>query len=104
MAIAKSDKLIGEDVNLATNSEISIGALAAQIIQLINPLATIVSDEERLRPEKSEVFRLFGDNQKIQQYSDWKPEYDLKSGLAETIEWFSDANNLKQYKAGIYNV
>ena len=102
--IASSDKLIGEDCNIATNSEISMREMAETIIELINPSALIVQDKKRIRPEKSEVFRLYGDNAKILKNTDWKQEYSLKSGLQETIEWFYIKENLKQYKAGIYNV
>ena len=78
--------------------------LAQSIIELINPNAKIISDEERLRPDKSEVERLFGDNTKIQSLTNWKCNYSLKEGLKETIEWFNDKENLKKYKADIYNV
>jgi nucleoside-diphosphate-sugar epimerase len=104
VAIAKSDALIGHDCNIATQSEITVGDLAQGLIDLINPEATIQTDEERLRPAKSEVFRLFGSNEKIMKYTDWRPKYDLKAGLAETVEWFRDAENLKGYKANIYNL
>lgn len=102
--IAKSNKLIGHEVNIATQSEISIHELAMEMIQQINPSAKIVTDEERIRPEKSEVFRLFGSNNKIREYTNWEPQFDLKSGIKETIKWFSEKENLKQYKADIYNV
>jgi len=102
--IAKSDSLIGHDCNIATQSEISIGDLAQELINQLNPNAKIVTDTQRLRPEKSEVFRLYGSNQKIQEQTNWKPSYDLKQGLAETIKWFSDPSNLSQYKADIYNI
>ncbi|WPQ60297.1 NAD-dependent 4,6-dehydratase LegB [Chitinophaga sancti] len=102
--IAKSDKLIGHDCNIATQSEISVGDLAQELINQINPNAKIVTDNERLRPEKSEVFRLYGANAKIQEYTNWKQQYSLKDGLADTIEWFKDKENLKQYKADIYNI
>jgi len=103
-AIAKSDALIGEDCNIATQSEISVGALASQLITLINPEAKIIQDEARLRPEKSEVFRLYGSKEKITAYTDWKQQYSLEEGLRETIEWFKVAENLKGYKADIYNI
>ncbi|MNE20255.1 dTDP-glucose 4,6-dehydratase [compost metagenome] len=102
--IAKSDSLIGEEVNIATHSEITIGDLAQKLINIINPAAKIVSDDIRLRPEKSEVERLFGSNQKIMQHTNWKQLYSLDEGLKQTIEWFSKPENLKQYKADIYNV
>jgi NAD dependent epimerase/dehydratase len=102
--IAKSDSLIGHEVNIATQSEITVGQLAQEMIDQINPNAKIVSDEQRLRPAKSEVFRLFGSNEKIKQHTNWKPEYTLTSGIAETIEWFKQPENLMKYKADIYNV
>lgn len=102
--IAKSDKTNGEEINIATNSEITIGDLAQKIITLINPAAKIITDGERLRPEKSEVERLFGDNSKIMNLTNWKPQYNLDKGLEETIAWFSQKENLVQYKADIYNV
>lgn len=102
--IAKSDSLIGHDCNIATQSEISVGDLADELIRQINPNARIISDEQRLRPEKSEVFRLYGANEKIQKNTNWKQSYPLSKGLAETIEWFRNPENLKQYKADIYNI
>lgn len=102
--IAKSDSLIGHEVNIATQSEITVGELAQEMINQINPAAKIVSDEQRLRPAKSEVFRLFGSNEKIKQHTNWQPAYTLQSGIAETIEWFKQPENLEQYKADIYNV
>jgi len=102
--IAKSDSLIGQDCNIATQSEISVGDLAQEIINQINPEARIVSDQQRLRPEKSEVFRLYGSNKKIREFTDWRPSYNLSQGLAETIRWFSDTANLSRYKADIYNI
>ncbi len=102
--IAKCETLIGEEVNLATQNEISIGDLAQTIIDLINPDARIITDEERLRPQKSEVERLLGANQKIMQHTSWKPQFTVKEGLAETIKWFREDANLKRYKADIYNV
>jgi nucleoside-diphosphate-sugar epimerase len=104
IAIGGCSDLIGEDVNIATNSEISIGQLAEEILQQINPKAKIITDHERIRPEKSEVFRLFGDNSKILKYTNWQQNTTLKEGIAKTIEWFSNADNLKNYKADIYNV
>ncbi|WP_374165853.1 NAD-dependent 4,6-dehydratase LegB [Arcticibacter sp. MXS-1] len=102
--IAKSDKTIGEEVNIATQKEISIGELAQTLIDIINPKARIVTDEVRLRPEKSEVERLLGSNVKIRELTNWRPEYDLSSGLQETIQWFREPTNLSQYKADLYNI
>jgi NAD dependent epimerase/dehydratase len=104
IAIAKQPELIGHEVNIATQSEISIRDLANELIQQINPKASILEDEQRLRPAKSEVFRLFGSNEKLKQYTDWKADYTIQAGLAETIEWFRDPKNLAQYKPLIYNV
>ncbi|MFY9307894.1 MAG: NAD-dependent 4,6-dehydratase LegB [Bacteroidia bacterium] len=102
--IAKSEKAIGHEINLATQQEISIGDLAQQIINIINPKAKIVSDDIRLRPEKSEVERLLGSAEKIRSLTSWKPQFDLNEGLKQTIEWFSNSENRKNYKADIYNV
>ncbi|BFG70384.1 NAD-dependent 4,6-dehydratase LegB [Sediminibacterium sp. KACHI17] len=104
LAIANSDVLIGHEVNIATESEISIEDLAKKIIKKINPDAKIISDVTRLRPEKSEVERLFGSNAKIQEYTSWKPEYTLDQGLNETIDWLAQKENLEKYKTNIYNV
>ncbi len=102
--IAQSNDLIGHEVNIATQSEISIGDLAQKIINQINPAAIIVSDSKRLRPGKSEVFRLFGSNEKIKKYTGWNQQFTLEKGLEETITWFRNPENLKMYKANVYNV
>jgi NAD dependent epimerase/dehydratase len=104
LEIAKSDELIGHEINIATQSEISVGDLAQELINQINPKAIIISDEIRLRPEKSEVFRLFGSNEKIQKMTNWKQQFTLQEGLKTTIEWFKIKENLNQYKADIYNL
>jgi len=100
--IAKSNKTIGAEINIATQQEISIGQLAEELIRQINPNAKIVSDEQRLRPEKSEVNRLVGSNEKIKKLTNWKPSYTFEQGLAETIEFFR--KNLNRYKTDIYNI
>jgi NAD dependent epimerase/dehydratase len=100
--IAKSDKTLGEEINIATQDEISIGELAEELIKQINPNAKIITQEERLRPEKSEVNRLLGANAKIKKLTNWEPKYTLETGLAETIDWLK--NNLDKYKTDIYNV
>ncbi len=104
IAIAKEDRTIGEEINIATQDEISIGELADELIRQINPEAEIITDEVRLRPEKSEVERLLGSKVKIQNLTDWKPQFSFEEGLKETIEWFKKPENVKQYKSGIYNV
>ena len=102
--IAKSDKTVGEEINIATGNEISIGDLAKKLINMINPEAEIVVEEIRLRPEKSEVERLLGSSEKIKKLTGWKPQYSLEEGLKITIEWFKNKENLRLYKPGIYNV
>ncbi len=102
--IAECDDLIGHEVNIATQSEISIGDLAQYIIETINSNAKIITDSLRVRPENSEVFRLLGSNEKLKYYTNWSQEYTLKEGLKETIGWFSKMENLKKYKSDIYNV
>lgn len=104
LEIAKSEELIGHEINIATQSEISVGDLAQELINQINPNAIIISDEIRLRPEKSEVFRLFGSNEKIQKMTNWKQQFTLQEGLKTTIDWFKIKENLNQYKADIYNL
>ena len=100
--IAKSDRTIGEEINIATQQEISIGQLAEELIRQINPKVRIVCDEQRLRPEGSEVNRLLGSNEKVKRLTNWKPEYNLETGLTETIAWLRD--NLDRYKTDIYNI
>lgn len=100
--IYKSGRTIGEEINIATQHEISIGELAEELISQINPKAEIVCDEQRLRPEKSEVNRLLGCNEKILRLTNWRPRYTFRQGLAETVEFLK--NNLERYKTDIYNL
>ena len=100
--IYKSDRTIGEEINIATQQEISIGQLAEELIRQINPNAKIICDEQRLRPEKSEVNRLLGCNEKIKRLTDWAPRYSFEEGLGETIEFLK--NHMNQYKSDIYNI
>jgi len=102
--IAKSDKTIGEEINIATQKEISMGDLAKKLIAIINPEAKLVTEDKRIRPKLSEVERLLGDNQKICNLTEWKPRYTFDQGLMETIEWFRDEKKLKLYKSDVYNV
>jgi len=102
IAISRSDKAIGEEINIATQQEISIGELAEEIISQINPQAKIICEEERLRPEKSEVNRLLGSNAKIKSLTDWTTKYTLKDGIQETIDWVK--KNMNAYKTDIYNI
>ena len=101
-AIYESSNTVGEEINIATMKEISIGTLAEEIIKQINPNAKIVCDEERLRPEKSEVNRLLGNNEKIRRLTNWEPQYSLEQGIHETIEWIKQ--NLSSFKTDIYNI
>ena len=100
--IAESEGLFGEITNIGMNEEITIGNLVKLIAELIGTKVEILSDEQRIRPDKSEVERLFCDNTKIKANSTWTPDYNLKSGLTETIEWIG--NNLSYFKSEIYNV
>ncbi len=100
--IYESDKTIGEEINIATQKEISIGDLAEKLIRQINPAAKIVCDEPRLRPQKSEVNRLLGSNEKIMRLTNWSPQYTLEQGLGETVAFLRQ--NIGKYKTNIYNI
>ena len=102
LQIALAKDTIGEVVNISTGKEISIKQLAEELIQQINPNAKIVCDEQRLRPEKSEVNRLLGNNEKILKMTNWKQKYTFEQGLSETIEFIK--NNMDKYKPDIYNI
>lgn len=102
IAIAESERTIGEEINIATQQEISIGNLAKEIINQINPNVRIICDEQRLRPQKSEVNRLLGSNEKIMKLTDWKIKYTFEQGIKETVEWIRQ--NLNLYKSDIYNL
>lgn len=108
IAAMKSDKGIGEILNLGSSFEISIGETAKCISRLMGVDIDIKTDTQRLRPETSEVERLFASNAKAQRLIDWKPVYSgvdgFMLGLSETIEWFTDSNNLAKYKTAIYNI
>lgn len=104
LAIAAADGTIGEEINIATQVEISIRSLAEELIRQINSAARIVTDEVRIRPEASEVERLLGANAKICALTNWAPQYDLVAGLAETVAWFRDDPTARGYKHDIYNV
>lgn len=102
--IAKCDQAIGQVINICSGKEISIGTLAQLLIDMINPEAVIRNHTERIRPEKSEVERLIGSNEKIKRLTRWRPQHTLSAGLEKTIEWFRNGKNRECYKAGIYNV
>ncbi|MGG7198258.1 NAD-dependent 4,6-dehydratase LegB [Clostridium butyricum] len=100
--IAESDKTIGEVINASTNNEISIGELVNKIIKLSGKNVNVICDNDRIRPENSEVNRLWGDNKKIRKLTEWEPRYSLNDGLSQTIQWIE--NNMKYFKTDIYNV
>ncbi|MCE3229920.1 MAG: family NAD(P)-dependent oxidoreductase [Bacteroidetes bacterium] len=102
--IAISEMTIGHEINIATGQEISIQDLANKMIRIINPSTQIISDDARLRPEKSEVERLLGSADKIKSLTAWQPQTSLDQGLQNTIEWFRKPENLAKYKSQIYNV
>lgn len=102
LEIYRSPRTIGEEINIATQKEISIGQLAEELIRQIDPEARIICDEQRLRPEKSEVERLLGCNRKIRELTAWEPRYTFEQGIAETVEFLKC--NMDKYKADIYNV
>jgi NAD dependent epimerase/dehydratase len=104
VALAEADQAIGQEVNIATGIEHTIGDVAQNLISVLNPNARIVTDQQRLRPDASEVFRLMGDNTKIKSLTDWRPRFDLNAGLIDTIEWFKQPDNLARYKTWLYNI
>ena len=100
--VAESDKTIGEVINAGSNYEISIGDTVKKIIDIIGRDVKIICDDERIRPEKSEVNRLWADNTKIKELTGWAPNYSIDAGLAETVNWIKE--NMQYYKPDIYNV
>ena len=108
MAVAESSKTVGEVVNSASNFEISIGTTAKLIAEVMNVDIEIECDRKRLRPVKSEVNRLFGDNTRIRSLTRWNPVYanrdGFRSGLELTVEWFTDPKNLSKYKPESYTI
>jgi NAD dependent epimerase/dehydratase len=102
--ITESDNTLGEEINIATQKEVSINELAEKIIQLINIEARIAYDNDRFRPSGSEVRRLCGSNKKLKKLTDWSPGISLDDGLNKTIMWFLNKDNLERYKSGIYNI
>ena len=104
IALAECEKAIGETVNIGSNFEISIGDVVDNIKEIMNSDVQVITDNARLRPEKSEVFRLWCDNTKIHSLIGFTTKHTLQEGLKKTINWFTDPENLKKYKANIYNV
>lgn len=105
---ALSNKGLGEVINLGSNFEISVGDTVKLISEIMGKNIEIITDDIRIRPENSEVERLWADNTKAKKLFDWSPKYGgkdgLRNGLKETIEWFTNKDNLKQYKSTLYNI
>ncbi len=104
IALAECDAAPGEVVNIGSNFEISIGEVLSIIKELMKSDIQIFTDQERMRPSNSEVMRLWCDNTKISRLTGFKPEVPLKEGLERTIRWFTEPDNLKKYKADVYNL
>ena len=108
IAAMNSDKGLGEVVNFGSNFEISIGETVQMIAEVMNADIEIITDENRLRPQNSEVERLWADNTKAKELFGWEPGYGgregFKRGLAETAEWFMNLDNLAKYKSDSYNL
>nr|WP_320056989.1 NAD-dependent 4,6-dehydratase LegB [uncultured Bacteroides sp.] len=102
--LSTCDAAIGEEVNVCSNDEISMRDTLEMIADIMQVKVDFVEDEQRIRPKGSEVFRLWGDNSKIKSLTGFQSEYDIRRGLTETIHWFTEKENLKNYKANIYNV
>jgi NAD dependent epimerase/dehydratase len=103
LALARCDAAVGQTVNLATGGEISVGDTLELIRELMASDVEFVQDEQRLRPGKSEVFRLCGDNRRLRGLTGFEPQYDLRRGMQATIDWFTRPGNLVKYKTGVYN-
>ncbi|NQU17109.1 MAG: SDR family NAD(P)-dependent oxidoreductase [Candidatus Saganbacteria bacterium] len=102
IAIAKTEGLLGETVNIGMNKEIAMGDLVKLIASIMNKEISVIEDFQRIRPKKSEVERLCCNNSKILKKTNWRPQYDLKKGLKETIDWIE--NKMSFYKTEMYNV
>lgn len=104
LELARCEKAVGEVVNIGSNYEISVADTLDLIRELMNSSVEFVFDQQRMRPEKSEVLRLWCDNTKIRTLTGFEPQYSIRQGLQKTIEWFTVADNLAKYKATLYNV
>jgi NAD dependent epimerase/dehydratase len=104
IALAKSNKTIGETINIGSNFEISIKDTLETIKEIMQSEVNFITDEQRIRPQNSEVHRLWCDNTKIKTLTGFEPQYSIRDGLAKTIEWFLKKENLSKYKSDIYNV
>ena len=108
IAVAESEKSVGEVINIGSNFEISIGETVNLIVEVMEADIEIETDQVRIRPDKSEVEQLWADNSKAKKLTGWEPLYagkdGFKRGLIETVEWFANPENLKNYKADVYNI
>lgn len=104
LALARCDAAVGQTVNIGSNYEISVADTLNLIRELMGSDVTFITDEQRLRPGKSEVFRLWCDNTRICELTGFEPETDIRAGLQKTIDWFVKPENLAKYKTAIYNV
>ena len=104
IALSECEKAIGETVNIGSNFEISIRGVVDNIKEIMNSDVEVITDSERLRPKKSEVYRLWCNNTKLRELTGFEPKYSIREGLEKTIAWFTDPKNLKKYKSDIYNV
>jgi NAD dependent epimerase/dehydratase len=104
LALAECNETIGKEVNISSNFEISMKDTLDLVKKIMKSDVKFITDDQRLRPQNSEVFRLWGDNTLIKQLTGFQPDYDIEKGLKETCEWFTNPQNLKKYKANIYNV
>lgn len=103
LAIARAEGVEGEEINIATGIEVTMKQTLMKIAEIMDADINWVVDPERIRPSKSEVFRLCGDNTKIETLTDWRPEWSLEEGLRATVDWFKNPDNLAKYKYNVYN-
>ncbi len=104
IAIAEYDETIGKEINISSNYEISMAEVADKIMNIMDKKVTILADQERIRPENSEVYRLWGDNGLIKKITGFEPEYDIMKGLELTCKWYLKKENLNRFKHGLYNL
>ena len=103
LAIARAEGVEGEEINIASGTEVTMKQTLMKIAEIMDADINWVVDPERIRPSKSEVFRLCGDNTKIETLTDWRPEWSLEEGLRATVDWFRNPDNLAKYKYNVYN-
>jgi NAD dependent epimerase/dehydratase len=104
LAIARCEETIGKEINISSNSEISMADTLDIIKEILQSDVLFLTDEQRIRPENSEVFRLRGDNSLIKELTGWHPGVTIREGLKKTIDWFTVPENLAKYKSGVYNL